>query len=64
MIFVVLSGYSEHYPNKVNYPTLLANSMRLSHPSCTWVKNFDCLTFPAKKQKKKKKKIEPEKTLN
>ena len=58
MIIVILSGYWEHYPNRVNYATFLVNSMSLEmsppppfHPSCTWVKYFDPLILPAKKQK-------------
>ena len=29
MIFVILSSYSEHYSNGVNYATFLVNSVRL-----------------------------------
>ena len=58
MIFVILSGYWEHYPNRVNYPSLSVNSMSLgisstlTFPPLHWVINFDRLTIPAKKKKR------------
>ena len=56
IIFVILSGYWEHYPSRVNCATFSATLMSLEissitylpHPSYTWDKNFDTHT-PRKK---------------
>ena len=50
IVLATLSDYWEHYSNRVNYRTFLGNSMSLEL-KITWVKNFDPLTLPAKKQK-------------
>ena len=49
IVFVILSGYWEHYPSRVNCVTFSVTLMSLEissitylpHPSCTWDKNFD-----------------------
>ena len=49
IVFVILSGYWEHYPSRVNCATFSVTLMSLEissitylpHPSCTWDKNFD-----------------------
>ena len=58
IIFVILSGYWEHYPSRVNCATFSATLMSLEissitylpHPSYTWDKNFDTHTPRKKKQ--------------
>ena len=57
VIFIILSVYWEHNLNRVNYATFLVIQWVLKCPLAappypsSWVKNFDTLTLPARKQK-------------